>query len=63
MPQEVREKIKESPAKTKEKIAHIDESIKKCQEALKKEPDNRELKDKIQNLMMLKTIAKGLSEN
>jgi hypothetical protein len=57
-----REKIKEDPQKTKEKLAQIDEAIIKFRQILKEEPYNEEAKGRIQNLLILKTIAEELPE-
>ncbi len=56
----VREKIKEDPAVTAQKIAKIDESIKKCREILEKEPDNMKTKQKLERLMILRSIGEDL---
>jgi len=56
----VSEKIKEDPQRTRDKIRQIDEAIVKCREILRKEPYNEEVKKKLQNLLMLKSIAQEL---
>jgi len=56
----ISEKIKEDPQRTKDKIRQIDEAIVKCRETLRKEPYNEEVKKKLQNLLMLKSIAQEL---
>lgn len=56
----VKEQIKEDPQKTQEKLKQIDENIKKCKEILKADPDNQEIKNKLERLMILKSIAKEL---
>ncbi|MDD3297169.1 MAG: hypothetical protein PHU64_07440 [Candidatus Omnitrophica bacterium] len=54
----IKEKLKEDPEKTKEKLKQIDEKIIQCQQELKKDPGNDILKKRIQRLRMLKAIAK-----
>lgn len=56
----VEEQIKEGPQKTQEKLKQIGENINKCKEILKDNPDNQEIKDKLERLMILKSIAKEL---
>jgi len=56
----VKEKIKEEPQVTADKIRQIDEGIQKCEEILKSDPGNIEAKQKLERLMMLKSIAKEL---
>lgn len=58
--EKITNKIKEDPQKTAEKIKTIDENIKKCQEILKGEPDNKETKEKLERLRMLKSISRQL---
>lgn len=58
--EKVREKIKEEPAVTAEKLARIDKGIKECRQLLEKEPDNLEVKQKLERLMMLKSIGEEL---
>ena len=58
----VSEAIKEEPQKTKEKLAQIDEAIIKCRQILKDEPYNEEARSRLQNLLMLKSIAGELPE-
>lgn len=53
----VQQKIKEDPAVTAQKLRDINDSIKKCREILEKEPDNEEIKQKLERLMMLKSIG------
>jgi len=54
--------IEEDPKKTAEKMKQIDEGIKKCNEALKADPNNQQIKDKLTRYMMLKSIGKELSQ-
>ncbi len=56
----IKNKIEEDPAKREEKMEKIDKSFQQCQELLKKDPDNEEVKEKLERLMMLKSIAKEL---
>lgn len=56
----VNAQIQEEPQKTEEKLKQIDSSIQKCNEALNQDPNNQEIKDKLERLMMLKSIAKEL---
>lgn len=58
----VRERIKEDPQKTKEKLAQIEEAILRCRQILKDDPYNEEARNRLQNLLMLKSIAKELPE-
>lgn len=58
--QRIKEKINEDKQKTENKLRQIDENIKKCKQILKQEPDNKEAREKIERLMMLKSIAKEL---
>ncbi len=58
--EEVKAKIQEDPQKTQEKLKKIDEAIAKCNEALKKDPSSAELRNKLDRLMMLKSISKEL---
>jgi len=55
--QKIKEKINEDRKKTEDKLKQIDESIKKYKEILKQEPNNKEAREKIERLMMLKSIA------
>lgn len=57
-----RERIKEDAQKTKEKVAQIDEAIIKCRQILKDEPYNEEARNRLQNLLILKSIAEELPE-
>jgi len=54
--------IEEAPKKTAEKMKLIDEGIKKCNEALKANPNDQKIKDKLARYMMLKTIGKELAK-
>lgn len=58
--QKIQEKIKEEPQVTQDKLKQIDEGIQKLSELLKKEPDNQELKERLEHLMMLRSIAQEL---
>jgi hypothetical protein len=53
-------KIAEEPEKTAQKLKTIDENIAKCKEILIKEPNNKEVKDKLGRLMILRSIAESL---
>ncbi|MFH1519450.1 MAG: hypothetical protein ABIE75_02640 [Candidatus Omnitrophota bacterium] len=57
----VEEEIKEEPGKTQEKIEDIDKRLEEFQAALKKEPNNQEIRKRIENLKMLRAIAKSLA--
>lgn len=61
--EKVNTKIKEPQAKTKKKLAQIEESIVKYQELIKKEPYNEQAKLRLQNLLLLKAIARELPQN
>jgi len=50
--------IKEDPRKTEEKLKKIDAEIQKCEEKLKDDPANPEIREKRQRLMMLKSIGR-----
>jgi len=56
----VQEKIKEDPAVTRQKISQIDEAIEKCRRLLEKEPENIEVRQKMERLMMLRSIGESL---
>lgn len=51
---------KESPAKRQENLARLEEKIKKIESELKKNPRNKEAQERLQRLMMLKSIAREL---
>jgi len=55
-------KIKEEPQKTKDKLKQIDSSIEKSKLMLNKDPNNKEIKQKLDRLMMLRSIAKELAD-
>ncbi len=57
----VEEEIKEEPAKTRDKIKDIDKRLEEFQTSLKKEPNNQEIRKRIENLKMLRAIAKSLT--
>jgi len=57
---EMKKQIEEDPQKTQEKLKKIDELIVYCDDELKKNPSNQEIKDKRDRLMMLKSISKEL---
>ncbi len=56
--EELRAKIQEDPQKTQEKLKKIDEAIAKCYEILRGDPLNQDARDKLDRLMMLKSISK-----
>ncbi|MCX5705581.1 MAG: hypothetical protein NTZ92_05965 [Candidatus Omnitrophica bacterium] len=58
--EEVKAKIQEDSQKTQEKLKKIDEVIAKCNEILKSDPSNQDARDKLNRLMMLKSISKEL---
>lgn len=58
----MRKVIEEDPKKTADKIKLVDENIKKCNNALKANPNNQEMKDKLTRYMMLKSISKELAQ-
>jgi len=58
----IKEKIREEPQKTQEKLKQIDDSIKQYQEILRQDPNNQEIKGKLERLMMLKSITKELPQ-
>jgi hypothetical protein len=57
------QKIKEDPAKTKEKMKLIDENIKNFNALLAKEPNNLEAQKRLKHFLMLKSLAKELPIN
>ncbi|MDD4899680.1 MAG: hypothetical protein PHT31_04720 [Candidatus Omnitrophica bacterium] len=57
---EAKEAIKEDPRRTREKLQQIDDLIIKLKEDLIKDPDNQGIKDRINRLMVLKSIGKEL---
>jgi uncharacterized membrane protein YcaP (DUF421 family) len=59
--EKVKQKIKEDPKITQDKLKQIDESIKICEQTLKLEPYNKEMREKLERLRMLKSIAKQLN--
>jgi len=58
--EKLKEKIKEDPKKTKEKLEKVDVAIRQCQEELAENPDNQAVKKRLQRLWTLKTIASEL---
>lgn len=62
MPPEISSKVTQDKVKIKNKIMEVDDAILRCQDILSKEPDNHQIQEKLQRLMMLKSIAVGLSE-
>ena len=46
--------------KTEEKIVKIEKEINRCREILAKDPENAQIKKKLQNLLILKSLAKEL---
>jgi len=58
--EKITNKIKEDPQKTAEKIKMIDENIQKCQEILKSDPTNKEVRDRLERLKILKSISQKL---
>jgi len=59
--QKIQEQIAEDPQKTEEKLQQIDEKLAELKSKLVKEPDNQEIKDRINRLMILKSVARDLS--
>jgi hypothetical protein len=55
--------IAEDPQKTEDKLKRIEEEMAKCRAALKNKPGDQDMQDKLQRLMMLKSIASGFKEN
>jgi hypothetical protein len=55
--------IAEDPQKTEDKLKRIEEEMAKCRAALKNNPGDQDTQDKLQRLMMLKSIASGFKEN
>ncbi|MDD2689602.1 MAG: hypothetical protein PHT41_05595 [Candidatus Omnitrophica bacterium] len=53
---------KESPNKRQENLVKLEERIKKIESELKKNPQNKEAQDRLQRLIMLKSIAKELAD-
>ena len=60
--EKVRDKIKEEPEETQEKLAKIDKGIEDCQEILGQEPDNKDIQKKLERLMILKGLAEGFKD-
>jgi len=60
---EIQESIKENPQKTQEKLKKIDRYIKECEETLKGDPNNRDTRERLERLMILKGISKFLPES
>ena len=58
----IKDKIREDPAKTRQKLIKIENQIKECEATLRKEPNNEFIKEKLERLRMLKAIAKKLME-
>lgn len=58
---QINSKINEEPEKTEEKLKLIDEKIQYCIDILAKEPDNQDIKSRLERLMILKALAKELS--
>ena len=56
----VRDKIKEESETTQEKLVKIDKDIRECQEILGEEPDNKDIQEKLERLMILKGLAEEL---
>ncbi|MFY9402135.1 MAG: hypothetical protein WAQ07_01845 [Candidatus Omnitrophota bacterium] len=52
--------ISEDCKKTEEKIVKIEKEINRCREILAKDPENAQIKKKLQNLLILKSLAKEL---
>lgn len=57
------QKIKEDPAKTKEKMKLIDENIKSFSGLVAKEPNNLEARKRLKHFLMLKSLARELPSN
>ncbi|MDI6605878.1 MAG: hypothetical protein QME65_01880 [Candidatus Omnitrophota bacterium] len=57
---QVQQKIKEDPAVTGKKIKEIEASIGNCRQILEEEPDNLEVKQRLERLMILQNIGKEL---
>lgn len=57
----MKQKVNEKPGETKAAMMRLEEAMKKYEEELKKNPQDKELQKKMQNLMMLKSIQKELS--
>lgn len=53
-------KIEEDPQKTADKLKVIEANIQRCQEILSGDPDNKETKEKLERLRILKSILKQL---
>jgi hypothetical protein len=56
----IREKIVEDNQKTESKLAQIEESIKQCRDTLNINPNDAQIKAKLERLLMLKIIARDL---
>ncbi|MBC8436519.1 MAG: hypothetical protein H8D90_01360 [Candidatus Omnitrophica bacterium] len=56
----IHEKIKEDPAVTGKKIKEIEAGIENCRQILEKEPDNLEVKQRLERLMILQSIGEEL---
>ena len=60
--QKIYDLIKEDPAKTEEKLKQVEAKMRVYEEQLSREPDNVEIKGRLERLKMLKSIARGLIE-
>ena len=58
----IRDKIKEDPKKTQEKLIKIDQGIEECQAALEEDSGNKEIQRKLERLMILKALAEGFKD-
>jgi len=55
-----RQKMEIDPQKIQVRIKEIDDSIQKCEEELKKDPSSLRIKEKLESLKFMRSIAKEL---
>ena len=59
----INKKIKESQSKSQEKMALIEDNIKKFSDVLAKDPNDPRAKERLEHFLILKSIAKELPDN
>ncbi len=60
--EKVRDKIKEDPEKRRDKLAKIDRGIQDCRQILKEDPENKSVHEKLERLLILKSLYEGLED-